>query len=251
MRQIVVTRPLQQATPWIDALRQIGLPVVHVPLLRILPLEDVSPIQKAWAHMNKWQWVMFVSSNAVHYFFQCNSHPHNPTWPLQLRAGAVGKGTAQALTNWGVPIQLIDQPAENQLKDSESLWQNIANRSWKNAHVLLVRGISTSRSQRDWLMNQLQKAGAYVNSLTVYERACVPLNASTQAWLASDEALKACWLFSSSEALGYLPKQNWAHAIAIATHPRIAKAAHQAGFGQVVCTEPDLHSVLDSVKSVV
>ena len=61
------------------------------------------------------------------------------------------------------------------------------------------------------------------------------------------------WLLSSTEALGNLiaslPKQNWSNAKAVATHPRIAKAAHAAGFGMVLESRPLIQELIASIES--
>ena len=60
----------------------------------------------------------------------------------------------------------------------------------------------------------------------------------------------SCWLFSSSEAVANLPTGlRWDTARALATHPRIAQAARQAGFGRVQETRPTLAEVVASIKS--
>jgi uroporphyrinogen-III synthase len=60
------------------------------------------------------------------------------------------------------------------------------------------------------------------------------------------------WLFSSSEAIAHLPiGLDWGQARALATHPRIAQAAREAGFGQVLQSRPALPEVLASIKSVI
>jgi uroporphyrinogen-III synthase len=57
---------------------------------------------------------------------------------------------------------------------------------------------------------------------------------------------------SSSEALANLratlPGQSFAGAWALATHPRIAQAAKDAGFGQVLETRPTLNDVVAALQ---
>jgi uroporphyrinogen-III synthase len=62
------------------------------------------------------------------------------------------------------------------------------------------------------------------------------------------------WLFSSSEAVANLvaslPGQSFGQARAVATHPRIAQAAREAGFGCVLKTRPTLDDVVASIESL-
>jgi uroporphyrinogen-III synthase len=61
------------------------------------------------------------------------------------------------------------------------------------------------------------------------------------------------WLFSSSEALTFLPALpgvQWSAARAIATHPRIADAARAAGWGTVLQSRPALADIRQSIESL-
>ena len=62
------------------------------------------------------------------------------------------------------------------------------------------------------------------------------------------------WLFTSSQAVAHLaarlPRQDWRQARAMATHPRIAQAARDAGFGVVWESRPRLEEVVASIESL-
>ena len=247
MKTVVVTRPENQAQPWIDALRSRGMTVMHVPLMHISATNQPELIQQAWKEIRQWTWVMFVSPNAVHYFFQ---HACATPWPQQLRAGSPGEGTTQALINAGVPAELIDQPEKHQEKDTDFLWQNIKHRNWQSARILLVRGTS-AKPPRDWLMNRLQEVGAFVQPLVVYQRKSGIFSDKAQCWIHSTQARQACWIISSAESLNALTRHDWSQATAIVIHPRIAQAVRQLEFGQIICVQPDLNSLIYSVESVV
>lgn len=246
MRTVVVTRPAEQAQSLMSELRQNGYAVVHVPLLQIQASPNLKEIQSQWTQLSHYAWVMFVSPNAVRYFFHHASSP----WPLTTRAGSPGQGTTQALIAAGVPQHLIDEPHPHDGKDTEHLWQRIAHYPWENKHILLVRGQSR-RAPRNWLMHQFQNAGAHVKPLVVYQRQAAIFSPDTQTWLQTDEARKACWIINSIEAFEALSGHNWENAVAIVIHPRIAHAVRAAGFSQVICTQPDISSIVESVGTVV
>ena len=252
-RTVVITRPDQQAQAWIDAFQGAGLDVVHIPLLRIEPVTPNKPLKDAWEQLDKWSWVMFVSTNAVTCFFDAcpQGMRFEEGWPEGVRVGAVGKGTAGALVAAGVPAELIDQPKDSDQKDSEHLWALIQHRDWQGAQVLVVRGSSEINwPERNWLIEQLQHAGADTQALAVYAR-CAPQWSNLQKeWINSAEAAFACWLFTSSEGVHYLPQQDWSKAIAVVTHPRIGEAVKLRGFTEVIYTQPELHVALNSVQYV-
>ena len=247
MRTIVITRSAEQASGWLDAFQSKGIAVMHVPLLRITAAEQIQPILNAWENIHHWNWVMFVSPNAVKYFFH---YAEGRQWPPHLRVGSPGEGTTQALIEAGVSPNLIDQPHSDQEKDTDFLWENIKNRHWNSTRVLLVRG-SSNRPPRDWLMNQLQEVGAFVQPLVVYQRESGIFSDEARTWITSEQARHACWILSSVESLESLAHYDWTQAAAIVIHPRIANAAYELGFGQVISTQPDLNSLIDSVESVV
>jgi len=229
-RRLIVTRPAAQAAPWVQALRAQGVDAVALPLIGIEPLADAAPVRRAWAELPTFHWVMFVSANAVEHFFA--SRPDGAAWPADLAAGAPGPGTKSSLQAAG--LHLIDEPVPGRA-DSEGLWAQVAPRGWQGRRVLVVRG----EDGRDWLAEQLREAGAEVEFLAAYRRAPPVLDADGAAALAAAAAAprQHAFAFGSSEAVARLrelaPQADWASALALAGHPRIAEAARAAGFGQV------------------
>jgi uroporphyrinogen-III synthase len=229
-RRLIVTRPAAQAAPWVQALRARGVDAVALPLIGIEPLADAAPVRQAWAALPAFHWVMFVSANAVEHFFAVR--PDGASWPAGLAAGAPGPGTKAALQAAG--LLLVDEPMPGRA-DSEGLWARVAPRGWRGRRVLVVRG----EDGRDWLAEQLREAGAEVDFVAAYRRAPPVQDADAAALLAAAAAAppRHAFVFGSSEAVARLrelaPQADWAAALALAGHPRIADAARAAGFGQV------------------
>jgi len=240
---VIVTRPRAQADDWVRALVSRGLDAQALPLIDIGPASEPELVREAWHRLPALHFVMFVSANAVEQFFALR--PPGTDWPTGLAAGSTGQGTSAALRGCGVSPALIAQPAPGEPSESEALWRQIAHRPWAGKHVLLVRG----EDGRDWLAQRFQQAGATVTFLAAYRRrppAWTPEQAAllNQALAAPQEHL---WLFSSSEAVGHLramaPGADWSSSRAVATHPRIAQAAREAGFAQVVVSEPAVEAI--------
>jgi uroporphyrinogen-III synthase len=244
--RLIVTRPAAQAAPWVQALRAQGLDAVALPLIRIEALADTRALAAAWHTLADHALVMFVSANAVEHFF--GARPSAAAWPANVVAGSTGPGTTQALRERGV--DLIEEPAADAPQfDSEALWQRLQSRSWQGRRVLLVRG----EQGRDWLANTLRAAGATVQALPAYRRLppdLEPAPALAQA-LASPQQHR--WLFSSSEAVQQLqlavPGEPWHAHHAWCSHPRIAQATHDAGFGQVRLVPPGLDAVIELARA--
>jgi len=277
----VITRPAAQAGVWQQALQAAGHPVVLLPMLEIQPAPDLHALRAAWSKLAQWDALMFVSVNAIEAFFV--QRPADTAWPQDahaLRAWVTGPASAQALRAAAVPGHLIDAPAaQAEQLDSESLWEQVRGQVGRGFRMLVVRGgvvkaapvvgeAVTPQAQRgtgrDWLGDQVQLAGGSVECLQAYLRGAPGWTDADDAVLARARGEGAIWLFSSSECVTNLaaltrstplavqldePHSQWTGSVAVATHPRIARAARDVGFGTVHLSRPGLADVLASVES--
>jgi uroporphyrinogen-III synthase len=229
----IVTRPAAQAADWVAALRGLGQAASALPLIDIAPPGDPAPVQAAWSQLPVQALVMFVSANAVQHFFALA--PAGVGWPAGVRAGCTGPGTAAALQAAGVPAVAVVQPAPGAGLDSEGLWAQLEPEPWAGRQVLVVRG----EEGRDWLAEALRERGAAVSFVAAYRRCPPVLGEAGRTLLAQAQAEPGvhAWIFSSSEAVAHLralaPAARWQASRALASHPRIAQAAREAGFGTV------------------
>lgn len=258
-RRVLVTRPAQDALRWVHALQGHGLDAVALPLIEIAPAANPQPVRDALQQLASYQAVMFVSGNAVSHFYAQNTASAQSApaaTAIKTRAWATGPGSVAALRQAGIPATQIDAPdASAGQFDSEALWQRVAPSVQPGSRVLVVRGSDHTGSSagRSWLTEQLLAAGAQVDTVVSYERR-PPRFSPAQTQLArqscSDGSL---WLFSSSEAIAHLhtrlPGQHFTDARALATHPRIAQAARDAGFGVVCESRPLLADIVASIES--
>lgn len=278
-RPIVITRPAAQALAWQQALQLAGHPVVLLPCLSIHPAPDLPTLRAAWAQLGQWNALMFVSANAIEAFFA--QRPADMQWPQGAdapRAWVPGPASAKALEAAAVPTHLIDAPdAQAEQFDSESLWEQVRSQVGGGFQLLVVRGgradalspVSPPASPgigREWLAGQVESAGGSVGWLLAYVRGMPAWTDAEYAQAARARDDGAIWLFSSSECVAHLQtltqsapvtwrdsagsaQSYWSGSVALATHPRIAKAARAAGFGTVHLTRPGLADVLASIES--
>ncbi|MDD2547260.1 MAG: uroporphyrinogen-III synthase [Burkholderiaceae bacterium] len=267
--RVLVTRPAREAAAWTEQLRAHGIPAFALPLIAVRACRDPAShaaLAQAWEQLPRYRAVMFVSANAVRCFFASKGAPEHTPTALEapfLRAWAPGPGTARALRAAGVAAAQIDGPAPDAVQfDSEALWQQVAPQVRPGDRILVVRGRAAGASAapqalgqgRDWLARQIAAAGAQVDFVVAYERGAprfTPTDLALARQAAHDGTL---WLLSSSEAVACLrealPGQTWDQARALSTHPRIAEAAHAAGFGQVHACRPALEEVVASIESL-
>lgn len=264
-RRAIVTRPQRDAQQWTQDLQAAGIAAAALPLIAIRGVRDPAlhaALARAHADSSRYRALMFVSGNAVHYFFEgfpaaAIAAPAQAA--INIRAWAPGPGTAQALLDAGVPAERIDRPAPGAAQfDSESLWQQVAPQIGPGDRVLIVRGAAGPAAEggsgRDWLAQQIAAAGGSVEFVAAYERAAPELTPAQQALAREAATDGSVWLLSSSEAVTHLraalPGQDWSGAHALATHPRIAAAARAAGFGTVAQCRPSFDDVVASIESL-
>jgi uroporphyrinogen-III synthase len=259
--RVVITRPSGDAQAWVDALQAAGHQAVALPLIDVGPATHTQPVMQAWAQWPSFQAVMFVSAQAVRYFFE--RQPASPTWANGPRCWATGPGTHKALLQAGVPLGCIDSPAADAAQfDSEALWQRVSTQVQADKPVLIVRGhdvntqpdAALSGTGRDWLAQKLQAAGASAQFVVAYERRAPVWSAQEKAQATQAATDASVWCFSSSQAIQNLvhtlPRQSWAKARCIATHPRIAQTAQGLGFGEIHMSKPSLSDVLVLLESL-
>jgi uroporphyrinogen-III synthase len=248
--RVFVTRPEHEARRWVADLRGCGFDAIAFPLIAILPVVDAAPLRSAWERLARCRAAMFVSGNAARHFFA--AAPGGARWPAATRAWATGAGTVTALVEAGVDGAAIDAPAASSPQfDSETLWSQVAPQVRPGDRVMIVRGGDARgrASGRDWLAEQVAAAGGEVDTVVAYRRAAPDPGAEQFAQARE----RGVWLFSSSEAVANLASLlplDWSQASAVATHPRIAHAARQAGFGVVRESRPPLDAVVAVLESL-
>ena len=225
-RGVLVTRPAGQAERLCQLIREAGGEPIAFPTLEIRPASDPEQARKLLAE--PWDFILFVSRNAVEYgvaLFPPSLRPRAPTEfgttsaptpglapPLRPALtpeqgepeqpsvagasrpplGAVGRATAAALTEQGLPPDLVPDRGF----DSEALLALPALTQVTGRRVLIVRG----EGGRPLLGDTLRSRGAEVSFAEVYRRAQPDVDVSTElsAWrdrlafvtVTSDEVLQ-------------------------------------------------------------
>lgn len=257
--RLIVTRPRREAQQWVLDLSAQGVEAVALPLINIGPVNNAEALTWAREHLSDFVAVMFVSANAVGYFFELNmllEHDERAILAIKTRAWATGPGTTRALLKAGVLPESLDAPAlEAAQFDSEALWHRVSAQVTPGTRVLIVRGqdaVGVGRAGsgvgREWLAERIVQAGGTVDFVVSYQRSAPTFSPFEQVLAQQAATDGSVWLFSSSEAVAHLvtqlPGQSFAGAQALATHPRIAQAAKDAGFGRVLESRPTLADVI-------
>ncbi len=265
---LINTRVSAQSAALAQACAPAGVRLIDFALQHIGPPSDLARFHAALAVLPQTDLAVPVSPTAVAAVFA--ALPHG--WPAHCAIGVVGEGSLRAVRR-ALQAQADDLPWPRLIApdpreggdgegDSEALWQAlqrafapgpVAAFPWAGRHVLIFRG----GAGRELIVRKLEEAGAKVKVVEAYSRMAPEADAHTLAQLQEALASGGWWLFSSSEAVrnlqglmthGGLAPQRLQTQRALAIHPRIAEALHQAGFGQVELTAAPPEAVLATLQ---
>ncbi|QDL55442.1 uroporphyrinogen-III synthase [Rhodoferax aquaticus] len=262
--RVLVTRPVLDAQKWVKDLASAGFDAYALPLIEVRAAMDEAPVHKAWKRLAEFDAVMFVSGNAVAYFFASKptvAHMFTVQSATKTRAFVPGPGSYHALMQQGVAAECVDVPAlEVGQFDSEALWAVVKGQVKTGFRLLIVRGSGEHGAAagdgvgRDWFADQARRQGAWVEFVVAYQRVAPQLNEAQKALALAASHDGSVWLFSSSEAIANLgislPGHDWSRGRAVATHPRIARAARELGFDVVCESRPLLVDIRASIESL-
>lgn len=189
---VAVTRPTNQATKLTQLIEATGGNVIPFPLIEITALDDYSQFEQVITDIHDFDWILFISSNAVQ-----NSMPRliKQGIPKHLKFAAIGPTTAETLKGFGIDEVLTP----NERFDSESLLSLPAMHDMQGKKVMLVRGIGG----RDVLANTLTQRGAQVTFAECYQRINPQTNCDALAQAFAKQQLQRI-VVTSSEAMRYL-----------------------------------------------
>lgn len=255
---IVVTRPRAQLLPLLDQLDEqtqalgISTRLYPLPLLEIecvLPSEQVASMHGA---MSGADLIIFVSPNAILTTYQL-LRDAALDWPSHKMIGLMGGGSEAALLDLKTNPKKIIKPINPLQWDAQGLWEELQSdfSDWSGKRVVFIRG----QGGRHTLIDHLQGVGAQLDVFEVYQR--TPLSTNDFFWLSIQDALHQIqqsskekqlhqlpwlWILTSSEAVRTIPQAFKELNIpidvmtdfhALCSHPNIANAAQEVGFGQV------------------
>lgn len=218
--RILNTRPQHQAAGLSQIIRAAGGLAIEFPTL------EIQSLSKSWqTTLPPWSNIhtaIFVSTNAVHYFF-AGLQNQNIHWPTGLKTFAIGQATADALRHYHVEKIQVPECA-----DSEHLLAEPALQHVQQHTILLISG----EKSRPLLATTLRKRGAQVQQVAVYRRVLPKKNLplAHKLWqddavdiilILSHEAIDNLFLLFEKEAKPWLQSKPW-----VVISPRLVELAH-------------------------
>lgn len=231
---ILVTRPAHQAENLCRLIERCGGVAVRFPALRIEAVQDCNKIQNLLSKPKAFQWLIFMSANAVN--FALKAIDGKIALFEQAKIAAIGKATAQALAESGIPPDVV--PGEG--FTSETLAAELGPLVRKGQRALIVRG----QNGRTALAETLQAHGVTVDYADVYRRLPPRTDPAPVAALLAANRLRFITV-TSGEALEnlvrLLPETSSPALLAvplITVSARIKAMAARLGFSRITVAEP-------------
>jgi uroporphyrinogen-III synthase len=157
--RVVVTRPEHQARSLLEAFRAAGARAEPLPLIEIGPPDDPAPLERAAGDLDRYDWLVVASANAVEALLDRLPAGGTPLLPSGLRTAAVGPATAEALRRRGIEPALVAGD-----RRAEGLAAELGPRLAPGARVLLPQPADA----RPLLAAELARAGAAVDAVIAY-----------------------------------------------------------------------------------
>jgi len=245
-KRIVVTRAEAQAESFANALAEQGATPLLMPTIRIEPLPDLTPLDRALQMLDEYHWLIFTSVNGVDIVAERIAKLAIPTtlWS-KVQVAAVGSATADALSAHGIdPTFMPDRYV------AEAIVTGLGDVAGQR--ILLPQ----AEIARETLAEQLTARGATVDAIPIYQTLAAELNAETLASLA--EGVDLLTFTSSSTVRNFVAaltatdaaSPTLESAVVACIGPVTAATARELGLRvDIVATEYTIPGLVDAITT--
>ncbi len=159
-KRIVVTRAREQASDLVARLLAMGAECIECPTIRVEPMPDTDPMDRAIAAIGSYDWIVFTSANGVNFFFTQLFKKGLDVRALgPIRTAAIGPATAEGLKKFGLNTDILPESYR-----AESIVDAFRTQDVTGKHILLPRAAEA----RPVLPVELRKLGAIVDEVAAY-----------------------------------------------------------------------------------
>ena len=246
---VLVTRPAHQAENLCRLIEGRGGVAIRFPTLAIAAFTDTQAIQNRLAQLYSYQWLVFISANAVtmHSYYSDGDKIEKFK---SVRIAAIGKATAQALALAGLQVDLVPDHGYN----SEALLAMPQMQQMQGLRCLIVRGADG----REELATALRSRGATVDYLDVYRRIIPDSDSSPVSLLLAQDKLNVITVTSGAavQNLVIMLEEKYHRRLfaapLVVVSDRIGQIAADLGFKRIAVTEnPSDAAILETVTMCV
>lgn len=185
---------IARAVRWLE---DWGARVEVCPVSRLADLTDFDEVDRAIRRMDRYDWVVFTSAEAVRRWFERAQRLGEDIRRLKAKIAVVGPETAMRVRELGFVPEVMPQTEYSQ----EGLVQAFRNIPLRGALILFPTGQLT----RELLGDELRGRGALVNEVVLYQNQRVPL--SSALYRAIGTEIPDAIMFTASSQVEYLIEQ--------------------------------------------
>ncbi len=228
-RSIVVTRSREQAGELVRRLSDLGAECLECPTIKVVPTDDVKPLDKALDNLSSYDWLIFTSINGVDFFFSRLFEKNKDVRDLNhIRTAVIGSATAKRLLDFGFKSDIVPESYK-----AESMVKAFAKEDITGKKILLPR----AKEARPVLPLELTQMGAFVDDIEAYVTKAVKDNADVILKRLQERTINMITFTSSSTVKNFralLPSEGFdrlMQGITIASiGPITADTARNLGF---------------------
>ena len=164
-KNIVITRAKDKISDVKDLFIQQGAKIFDLPALLIDYPDDLRPLDNALLDINKFQWIIFSSSNGIYYLEKRLNDKRQSlrNYSGKIKFAVVGNKTSESLKLLGIKADFIPPNFV-----AESLLENFPF-SEINERILLPR---VQSGGRNIIADKFREMGAIVDEVATYESKC-------------------------------------------------------------------------------
>ncbi len=149
-------------------LQELGATVFMSPVNKIAGPSDPAYVEQTLSHIERYDWVIFTSQEAVARFFQNLKRLNLDIRRMRAQIAVVGPQTAAVLQDYGIFPTLMPKRQFTQ----EGLAQALSSYTLLGTNVLMPQG----NLNRSYLQDYLMQQGALITCLTLYQNIPVPIS---------------------------------------------------------------------------
>lgn len=231
-KKVVVTRAEKQAKSLIDGIERAGGEALSLPLIQFAAMQNQSELLTAFENLEKYDWLVFTSANAVDFFFDAAEATGVKFYFYpDLKIATVGEKTKLQLEQRGyrtnfVPIQFT----------AEVLAENMDEKI-RGKQILIPRSAKAS----DEYLEVFLKRGALPHAISVYQNQAVSYSSQEiKTFFDQDPDYLTFTSGSTVKAFHQLVREANLKTAAkwVCIGPATAKVAQNSGYDVAAVAEP-------------
>lgn len=160
-KRIMVTRTREQASDLVYRLENLGADCLEFATISLEPPDSWEELDRALEKIEKFDWLLFTSINAIHYFFRRLFELNLDARVLKgVQIAVVGTATNECLNGYGLQADLVPE-----VFTGKGLAETLIKKGVEGQSFLLPRALEAS----EVLPEMLKKAGCEVVIAPVYQ----------------------------------------------------------------------------------